>query len=663
MRDEQELTDFEVRAIDTFDQGFWDGLRPDPILSVSEWSDEHRVLSNVGSAEPGRWRTSRTPYLREIQDSLSIMSPIQKVVFIKGAQIGGTEAGNNWIGYVIDHAPGPMMMVLGSLEVAKRNAKTRIKALIDDCPRLRERVKATKSKDGGNTILQKEFPGGVLVMSGANSAMSLRSMPVRFLMLDEVDGYPDDVQGEGDPVVLAEARTRTFSARKKIYLVSTPTFEGRSKIQRAYNDSDQRRYHVPCPHCKGMQWLKWSQIKWPENEPEKAQYFCEHCQKPIPEHHKTWMLANGRWIADKPGAGGGKIAGFHISALYSPLGLGESWTDFAVQWVKAQGKPEEMRGFLNTVLGETWKESSEAPEWEILYQRRETYAMGVVPDKVVFLTAGVDVQANRLECEIVGWCRNKSSYSIQYLVIPGDTGLDASEEGSPWAELDQLLSKTWQKSSGQSLMIRRLAVDSGFNTQHVYNWVRRHPQTKVMAVKGMDQLQLPVGMPTAVDVVLGGKGGKKIKRGLQLWPMGSSVIKGELYSWLKLKPPTDEAMAAGKDYPHGYCHFPQYQEEYFKQLTAEQLVVRIVKKRRKYEWEKTRDRNEALDCRVMARAAAYAVGMDRFGEAQWLALAESAGIEVSAPRAQAPAEGSSKDVKPESGPQDPPPPRRRSSFL
>ncbi len=268
------------------------GLRPDPDLSVSEWADAHRRLSGKAASEPGPWRTARTPYLREIMDCLSPGSAVERIVFMKGSQIGGTECGNNWIGFVIHHAPGPMLAVLPTVEMAKRNSKQRVDPLIEESPKLRERVQPTRSRDSGNTILSKEFRGGILVMTGANSAVGLRSMPVRYLFLDEIDAYPGDADGEGDPVALAEARTRTFS-RRKIFMVSTPTIRGHSRIEREYEASDQRRYMVPCPECGTHQWLKFEQLKWPDKQPEGVYYECEHCAHKIDERHKTWMLENG----------------------------------------------------------------------------------------------------------------------------------------------------------------------------------------------------------------------------------------------------------------------------------------------------------------------------------------------------------------------------------
>jgi len=307
-------------AAKIYNEAFDRGLRPDPLLKVSEWADQHRRLSGKGAAEPGPWRTSRTPYLREIMDCLSPSSPYERVVFMKGAQVGATETGNNWIGYVIHHAPGPMLAVLPTGEMAKRNSRQRIDPLIEDSEVLSSLVKPARARDSGNTVLTKAFQGGVLAMTGANSAVGLRSMPVRYLFLDEVDGYPGDIDGEGDPVALAEARTRTF-ARRKVFIVSTPTVKGVSRIEREFEASDQRRYFVPCPHCGHFQWLEFERLRWDKGRPETAHYLCAECEGHIQEHHKTRMLEAGEWRATAASEQGSeKTAGFHISSLYSPIG-------------------------------------------------------------------------------------------------------------------------------------------------------------------------------------------------------------------------------------------------------------------------------------------------------------------------------------------------------
>lgn len=282
-------------APEIYDKFYLDALKPDEILTVSQWADKYRVLSQVTSAEPGQWNTDRTPYSREIMDNLSVSSSIQEIVLMKGAQVGGTEIGNNWIGYIIDHAPGSTMAVMPTRETAIKNSKIRIAPLIESCERLYSKVKDARSRDSGNTVLQKDFPGGTLVMVGANSAVGLRSIPIKNLFLDEEDGYPGDVEGEGDPIDLAKKRTDTFSSKKKIFHCSTPTVEGRSKIEANFNNTDQRRFFVPCPKCDFFQWLQWQQIKWEDDNPETTYYECEKCEHKIKNWQKTKMLERGEW--------------------------------------------------------------------------------------------------------------------------------------------------------------------------------------------------------------------------------------------------------------------------------------------------------------------------------------------------------------------------------
>ena len=295
------------------------GLRPDPDLTVSEWADRHRKLSSRASAEPGQYRTVRTPYMGEIMDRLSPGDPTQRVVFMKAAQVGATEAGNNWIGFAIHQAPGPMLAVQPTVELAKRNSRQRIDPLIEESPELRERIKPARSRDAGNTMLSKEFAGGILIMTGANSAVGLRSTPARYIFLDEVDAYPASADEEGDPVTLAEARSLTFAHRRKVFLVSTPTIRGLSRIERELEASDQRRFFVPCPHCDAMQWLKFDRLRWEKGRPETAEYLCEGCDGAIAEHHKTAMLEAGEWRATAEPEDPGTV-GYHLSALYSPVG-------------------------------------------------------------------------------------------------------------------------------------------------------------------------------------------------------------------------------------------------------------------------------------------------------------------------------------------------------
>lgn len=589
------------------------GLRPDPRLSVSEWADAHRRLSGKAAAEPGPWRTSRTPYLKEIMDCLSPSSSVERVVFMKGSQIGGTECGNNWIGFIIHHAPGPMLAVLPTVEMAKRNSKQRVDPLIEESPALMERVVPSRSRDSGNTILSKEFQGGILVMTGANSAVGLRSMPVRYLFLDEIDAYPGDADGEGDPVALAEARTRTFS-RRKILLVSTPTIRGMSRIEREYDASDQRRYMVPCPSCGVRQWLKFEQLKWPEKKPDGVYYECEHCQAEIHEHHKTWMLENGYW--EPQAEGDGRTAGFHLSSLYSPMGW-RSWEEIARAWLDAQGSDAAIKSFKNTELGETYVETGEAPDWQRLYERREDYRIGTVPKGGLFITAGADVQKDRIEVSVWAWGRDKESWLIEHRILEGDTA-----RPDVWRKLDAMLEESWPHECGFDLYLRRLAIDSGFATQEVYAWARKRPSGLVTVVKGVQRGSALVSIPTAVEVTADGK---RFKRGLRIRAVVGGIAKLELFNNLRKVPPTEES---GDPYPSGYVHLPKMDEEYLKQLCSEQLVTS--RNRRGYavhEWQKIRDRNEALDCYVYARAAAAIEGIDRFGDRHWQSFEQSLGID------------------------------------
>lgn len=585
-------------AFTIYNEGFNAGLKPDPLMNISEWADKYRILSQKASAEPGKWRTSRTPYLKEIMDCLSPYSGIEKVVFMKGAQIGGTEVGNNFLGYIVHLSPGPVMLVMPTVDGAKRTSKTRIDPMFEAIPELKGVISDRRSKDASNTTLMKEFQGGVLVLTGANSAIGLRSMPVRYIFLDEIDAYKGDVEGEGDPVNLAIKRTSTFN-RRKIFMVSTPTIQGVSRIEYEYEQSDQRHYMVPCPYCNKRQSLKWKQIHFENDDPATATYVCEHCGAIIEEHLKTWMLENGLWEKSNPKS---NVAGFHLSSLYSPVGW-FSWADAVKQFLDAKNKDNLLKVWVNTVLGETWLEKGEAPEWQILFDKREDYRQEIVPSGGLFLTAGADVQKDRIECEVVAWGRNKESWSIGYFIINGDT---AREE--VWNELSEFSKRYFEHSSGVMLPISRFAIDSGFATQQVYNWVRKQPINFAMAIKGTDSGVTPLGLPTRVDLNINGK---RLRRGAKVWSVGTSILKSELYQFLRLTQNEDES------YPAGYCHFPKYDSEYFKQLTAEQLVTKMVRGYQKREWQKTRERNEALDCRVYARAASISFGIEQFTETKW----------------------------------------------
>lgn len=607
-------------------RGAWlAGLAPDPDLTVSQWADRHRILSSRAAAEAGPYRTARTPYMREIMDQLSPGSSARRIVFCKASQVGATEAGNNWLGYGIHQAPGPILAVQPTVDLAKRLSQQRIEPLIEESPELRERVLPSRARDSGNTILGKRFPGGQLILTGANSAVGLRSMPARWVFLDEVDAYPGDVDGEGDPIALAEARTISFGHRAKLFLASTPTIKGLSRIEREWELSDQRRYHVPCPQCGALQWLRFERLRWEAGRPETAAYACEHCEEPIAERHKTAMMAeeNGAcWIATaepevRELAEASGTVGYHISGLYSPLGW-LSWEEVARGWEAAQKNDAALKTLKNTILGETWQERGEAPDWQRLYERRDSWQLGQAPEGVLVLTAGADVQRDRIEVDVWGWGRGLRSWLVDHIVLDGDVA-----RPEVWAALDAVLGQTWPHASGARMSLARLAIDTGdgVTVDAVYAWVRRAGRGQVVAVKGVGGFDrsMPVEGPTYVEVT---EAGRKIRRGLQLWKVAGAVFKSELYRFLRLARPTDEELAAGAGWPPGYVHIPRgTTAEWLRQLTAEQLVtVRSKAGFARLEWQQLRERNEALDCRVYARACAFLMGIDRWDDPRWETL-------------------------------------------
>ena len=611
------MEDYE--GAEEIERAWREGLTPDPLLSVSEWSDRHRMLSSKASAEPGRWRTSRTPYLKDIMDCLSPTSAVERVVFMKAAQVGATECGSCWIGYVIHHAPGPMMAVWPTVDMAKRNSKQRIDPLIEESEALSALIAPARSRDSGNTILAKEFRGGVLVMTGANSAVGLRSMPVRYLFLDEVDGYPLDVEGEGDAISLAEARTRTFS-RRKIFIVSTPTISGVSAIEREYEASNQCRYFVPCPHCAHRQWLRFEQLRWDKGQPETAAYVCESCDTAIVEHHKTWMLEQGQWRPMMPDAGI-KTTGFHLSSLYSPVGW-RSWRDIAAAWESAvskeSGSAAAIKTFKNTELGETWVEEGEAPDWQRLLERREDYKIGTVPSGGLLLVGAADVQKDRIEASVWAFGVGKESWLIEHRVLMGDTARD-----EVWTLLAAMLTETWTHESGAAMSLMRFALDTGFATQEAYAFVRSVHDPRVMAVKGVARGAALIGTPTAVDVT---QRGKRLRRGIKLYSVTVGIAKLEFYNNLRK---TADVLEDGTTvvYPAGYVHLPKVDAEFIQQLCAEQLITRRDRNGFAHrEWQKMRERNESLDIYVYCRAAAAAAGLDRFEERHWLELKKQRGL-------------------------------------
>lgn len=567
-----------------------DHLKPAPRLTVSEWADRFRILPET-SAEPGPWRTDRTPYLRGIMDGVC-QPEVERVSWRKPAQVGGSEAILNVLGYFMDQDPAPILLVQISDITAAKFSKERVAPLIADTPALARKISPAGVRDSDNTIESKVFPGGHLGIVGATAPSKLRSRPRRVLLFDEVDGYPASAGSEGDPIELARKRQTTYWNRVEL-AVSTPTLQDLSRIEDLEAEADElRRYHVPCPHCGELQVLTWERLVWDKSveagekvhHPETARYECGECGEAIHEHHKARMLRDeeaggrARWVADEPHAAPRRIA-FHLNALYSPW---LQWSELAREWIDAQGNPQKLQVFVNTRLAETWDETGQTVDETGLMARREDYPEEPLPEGVVLLTAGVDVQADRLEMEVVGWGPGEQSWSIDYLRLPGDpTG------HAVWQLLDEVIQRAWSHPAGPRLRILATCVDSGYLTQQVQRYAKDRLAWRVWAVKGMDGFGRPI-----MD-----RPSRKTRRKVPLYPVGVDNAKRVLYAQLAIDDPGP-----------GYCHFPArapYDEEFFRQLTAEKVVRRQTRGNRlEPRWVRRPGRRaEVLDCRVYAMAA------------------------------------------------------------
>lgn len=599
-------------GISTYKQAFKNGLRPDPYVDLVEWNNEHRRLPKESSVEPGRYRTSRTPYVEEIFRELSPQAPTQEVIFVKPTQIGATEIGNGFLFGTAKRYPGPSMMVFPTDKMAQKHSKKKLMPSVRAMPILDGIIKPQKSRDSGNTQLLKEYPGGSWTLTGSNSPTSARSDTIRYLILDDVDGFVPDAGGEGSPLDLFKKRTDAVGAKKKVYTNGTPTVTGASNIEDEWNESSQGRYEVPCPHCGHMQFMEWEAIKFTRNAfgiIEGIWYVCKKCAKRIEEYQKTEMMARGVYNHKYPER---EKRGFMINALYSPLGW-FSWRSMATEFLAAntklkRGDNRAMKVWTNTRKAETYQEAGEQPEWTGLSTRAEPYPVLTVPMGACLLTSGVDTHDNRLDVKIKAYGPGEESWVVYYGTLWGDPA-----EPAVWEQLDGLLYRPYRHACGVDLHILTMAIDTGgHRTQAVYNYARGRAPI-VIAIKGASSKGRPIlGAPTKQDVDVSGR---KIAGGVEVWPIGTDVAKGTIYSRLKL---TEKGP--------GFCHFPiGLEDEYYLQLTAEKLVKRYVKGFPAYEWVNARVANHALDCEVYALAAAYRAGVQTVN---WQALADRLGVQM-----------------------------------
>lgn len=572
-------------------------LKPPPDLTLSEWADEYRRLSSEASAEPGRWRTSKAPHQKEIMDAITDIM-VKKTVVMSGGQSGKTDAAIlNTIGYYIHYEPSPIMVLQPTIQMAEAFSKDRLTPMLRDTPVLAERVN-DKSRNSGNTILQKIFPGGHVTMVGANSPSSLASRPIRILLADEIDRYPATAGNEGDPLFLAEKRLTTFWNRKEVD-VSTPTIKGMSRIEVEYQNSSRGEWSVPCPCCGALQPLRWANIIFDKENLSEIQYACEKCGAISGETEWKEKFIDGHFVHADPD---NPVKGFHINALGSML---STWREVVEKFLvaneeKKKGNIEMLKAWTNTEMGETWEEDGEQVEEEELLKRRERYNCEV-PEEVLYLTAGVDTQDDRFEIEIVGWGPEYESWGIKYAVLYGD---NSDIDKQVWKDLDSFLLQTFQKADGTQMKIACTCIDSGgHRSNQVYKFCKARFSRRIFAIKGSNNSAAAyIQKPT-----------KNNREKAYLFTLGVDTGKSLLLQRLKLQ----------EEGP-GYCHFPKdeqgkpysprgYDENYFRGLTAERQVLVYKKGRPFFEW-RLRDkgehkRNEALDCRNYATAAIEITGL------------------------------------------------------
>ncbi len=598
----------EIRKLNRVVTKTVSGFKPPEVMTVSQWADKKRRLSPETAAEPGPWRTERTPYLKEPMDAFTDPR-VHKIVIVAASQVGKTELELNVIGYIIDQDPGTILLILPTLDDARKFSRQRLAPMIRDCKAIKNKVADVKSRDSNNTLLQKTFPGGSITLIGTNTASALASLPVRYVIGDEHDRWAQSAGEEGDPGKLAEARQRTFYNAKNID-ISTPTVRGSSPIEKAYNKGTQEHYCHQCPECGEYSEIDFDNIKF---EHKKTQiggatsyavfdpvfWVCPKCGAANEE--ATMRKQPARWVPTNPDAIQNGVRSFWISAFSSPWA---PWRKICLDYLEALDDPSRLKVVFNTSLGRLWEERGEVPDEDALFQRREDYGRHAdgepieLPDGVLLLTCGVDVQDNRIEYEVVGHGKFWESWGIRRGFIMGRPDTDEL-----WEKLDDVIRHVYRFKTGRGLRVSATFIDSGGHfTQEVYEQCARRRLFKVFPIKGKGGDGVPyINPPSAVPI----RENKNNK--VWLYTIGTDSGKAQIMNDLKKQTPGAR-----------YCHFPTapeagYDVNYFAGLVSEQLVP--VKQKSglvKWQWKiiPGHKRNEALDCRDYANAAARVLHVD-----------------------------------------------------
>ncbi len=614
-------------------------LKKSEQLDLDEWSDKYRKLPKETSSEHGQWRTSRFPFLRKIMKCLSPSSRAKEPVVIKGAQLGFTELAINWMLYCADHDPGPMMYIQKTKDAAEDFSTQKFVPNIEICKKVSKTLGKMKPKHLSNTTFNKGFPGGYVVLGGSNSGAFLRSKSISRATADEEDSFEKDCDGEGSPIFMVRKRLANFPD-SKFFRLSTPKIEETSSIEPAYKKGSQEQYYMPCPHCnpeadKGgtMFVFNWNNIVWDKDEdgapvmdadgvPTGIGHACPECGVVIKEKHKTWMMHedNADWMSIKDNdpndhdarpyvVGDVEFPSFQISSLYSPDGF-FSWRDAVIEWFDYvdSGDKTLLQGFINQTLGQSYSISGSDVSHTALYNRREEYdpdGLGVeVPYNALYLTAGVDIQADRIEVETVGWGVLEESYGVDFAVLMGRVDTFGDHEGkdeegnyTAWHLLDEYLWKKFRHASGQDLSIECSFVDSGYMAHMVHVFCRNREARHIYPVKGEDGFgKGSLIRPTARH------------KDHRTWHFKALVDELKVDTYAKLRVDTHGT---------GFCHYPIkacYSEKYFKGLTLERLTTVTTNGKKRLKWvNPPHGRNEPLDCRNYAKAAklSYVINIER----------------------------------------------------
>lgn len=557
-------------------------------LTVTEWADRYRILPETSTA-PGPYDSSVTPYARKPQDCMADPD-VRMLVLCWAAQTTKSTVIENGVAYRIARQPTPMVVVQPKIEHAEGWAKERFVPMVLATPELRARVRLGKGTD--STLRFKRFPGGFLFIASAASATELASRSAPFILLDEVDRF-EVIPGEGNPVEIALKRQGAADVGMAA-LTSTPRDAETTMIWPYLEAGTYELYHVPCVHCGALQPLVWKNLKYSEGRPRTAEYLCVHCGALIDEKHKRDMLreeghgGDARWVPTNPE---GTYPSFHLNALYSPFGM-TSWASLADQWVRAQGKPADLQVFVNTALAELWTETADTLDSDIITERLEPAERGVAPAGVGAITLGADVQENRVEWFVWGWGAGMESWLIDQGLIEGDTSRDLSDPRSPYHELlNEVMPRAFPHAGGGTMRISAGFIDSGYNTTTVYRIVR--------SARG--RLRLHASKGDATQKLILGKPSPQKHKGIVLYPIGVDAAKSEF-----LRSQLHEQVIGP-----GYVHFPDWlATETCEQFVAEKRKRRIERGQVIYEWRKKAQdaANEALDCRIYARAALELLG-------------------------------------------------------